>query len=372
MAKLFPIRYFYDTSGQPLAGGKIYTYVAGSSTPKKTYTDASGETPHANPIELLSDGSAAIWMDTDSSYKLVIKDADDTQIGNAIDTVEPTVSRALSTGGANIDTTGYAVVTTSNDDIRLNPNGTGNVKINNLYYLPSDMPDQNAVLASDGTTTLVWSTPSASALDSLSDVTITSAASGNVLKYNGSAWVNAAQSTLSVTASQVSDLATAAVAFTNKTGNISQWTNDSGYITASSASALTNKTGNISQWTNDSGYAALPAGSQANAEAETSSTVSMTPLIMQNHPGVAKAFLLYSIAGGIIASHNIASVAFVSGTTYTVTFTTAFSNSNYAIIAPTNDAGNPIAAGTSRTTSSFRMLLSGLGGTFSLTMYGDQ
>ena len=42
--------------------------------------------------------------------------------------------------------------------------------------------------------------------------------------------------------------------FTNKGGAISQWTNDSGYITPSSTSTLTNKTGSISQWTNNSGY----------------------------------------------------------------------------------------------------------------------
>ena len=36
--------------------------------------------------------------------------------------------------------------------------------------------------------------------------------------------------------------------------NVSLLNNDSGFITASSSSALTNKTGNISQWTNDSTY----------------------------------------------------------------------------------------------------------------------
>jgi len=66
---------------------------------------------------------------------------------------------------------------------------------------------------------------------------------------------------------------------TNKSGNISQWTNnsnyltlgtlpsypvvpsnvsafsnDAGYITANSANALTNKSGNISQWANNAGY----------------------------------------------------------------------------------------------------------------------
>ena len=41
---------------------------------------------------------------------------------------------------------------------------------------------------------------------------------------------------------------------TNKSGNISMFTNDSGYITASSTDTLTNKSGNISMFTNDAGY----------------------------------------------------------------------------------------------------------------------
>jgi hypothetical protein len=44
------------------------------------------------------------------------------------------------------------------------------------------------------------------------------------------------------------------VTLAGNTGVISQWTNDSAYITAASASALTNKTGAISQWTNDVPY----------------------------------------------------------------------------------------------------------------------
>ena len=48
--------------------------------------------------------------------------------------------------------------------------------------------------------------------------------------------------------------------FTNKGGNISQWTNDSGFTTntgtttASNSQTFTNKAGSNSQWTNDAGY----------------------------------------------------------------------------------------------------------------------
>ncbi len=79
--------------------------------------------------------------------------------------------------------------------------------------------------------------------------------------------------------------ASSATAFTNKTGAISQWTNDSGYTTpgavvtyvaslnyttlaavagvgyatATSSTAFSNKSGNISQWTNDSNFTTLAA-----------------------------------------------------------------------------------------------------------------
>ncbi len=65
---------------------------------------------------------------------------------------------------------------------------------------------------------------------------------------------------------------TATQALTNKTGAISMWTNDSGYITASSADALSNKTGNISMWTNDASYITAAAVTIATAEANDSIT----------------------------------------------------------------------------------------------------
>ncbi len=53
---------------------------------------------------------------------------------------------------------------------------------------------------------------------------------------------------------ELTNYASDSATFTNKGGAISQWTNDSGYTTASSTNTFTNKSGNISQWTNDSNY----------------------------------------------------------------------------------------------------------------------
>ena len=73
---------FLGVTGQPLAGGKLYTYQAGSSTPLATYQDYNGITANANPIILGTDGriSGEIWFSAGYNYKLVLKDANDVLI----------------------------------------------------------------------------------------------------------------------------------------------------------------------------------------------------------------------------------------------------------------------------------------------------
>ena len=73
---------FFTTTGIPLAGGKIYTYQAGSSTPLATYTDNTGAVANANPIVLGTDGRPAteIWLTYGYNYKFILKTADDSTI----------------------------------------------------------------------------------------------------------------------------------------------------------------------------------------------------------------------------------------------------------------------------------------------------
>ena len=73
-----PKAQFFDNSGDPLNGGKIYSYEAGTSTPKATYTDNGGGTPNANPVVLDSYGRADIWLS--GAYKIVVKDSSDVTI----------------------------------------------------------------------------------------------------------------------------------------------------------------------------------------------------------------------------------------------------------------------------------------------------
>ena len=64
-----------DNSGQPLAGGKVFTYTAGTSTPTNTWADVNKTTPLSNPIVL--DANGRIQAYGDGNYKFIIKDASD-------------------------------------------------------------------------------------------------------------------------------------------------------------------------------------------------------------------------------------------------------------------------------------------------------
>lgn len=123
-------------------------------------------------------------------------------------------------------------------------------------------------------------------LSALGDVDVTGVSNGQVLKYNASAseWqpgsdtagilytdlsaINASatgagalsfNNVTGVFTNTPPDLSTFITAsssdtLTNKSGNISMFTNNSAYITASSSDTLTNKAGNVDMFTNNAGY----------------------------------------------------------------------------------------------------------------------
>lgn len=75
---------FFNSGGVPLYGGKIYTYEAGTTTPKATYTEANGLTAHPNPIILNSAGrvpGGEIWLTSAQAYLFILKTSSDETIG---------------------------------------------------------------------------------------------------------------------------------------------------------------------------------------------------------------------------------------------------------------------------------------------------
>ena len=74
---------FFDNNGNPLAGGKIFTYTAGTTLPAATYTSSDGLTAHTNPIILDSAGrvpGGEIWLEMGFNYKFVLKTSTDVTI----------------------------------------------------------------------------------------------------------------------------------------------------------------------------------------------------------------------------------------------------------------------------------------------------
>lgn len=69
---------FFTADGAPLAGGKVYTYAAGTTTPQTTYSSAAGAS-NANPVILDANGEANIWFDPSLAYKVKLTNSADVE-----------------------------------------------------------------------------------------------------------------------------------------------------------------------------------------------------------------------------------------------------------------------------------------------------
>lgn len=68
-----PPKFHVDKAdGTPAVGWQVFTYLAGTSTPKATYQDFGLGSANTNPITLDARGEATIFLD--GSYKFVLKD----------------------------------------------------------------------------------------------------------------------------------------------------------------------------------------------------------------------------------------------------------------------------------------------------------
>ncbi len=76
-----PFTQFFDANGNPLSGGKLYTYTGGTSSNKTTYREIDAVTANSNPIVLDSSGYTPYGVyGTTGSYKLVLKTSADVTV----------------------------------------------------------------------------------------------------------------------------------------------------------------------------------------------------------------------------------------------------------------------------------------------------
>lgn len=104
-----PTPYQIVMSGTPLvpvSGAKVCTYLAGTSTPTFTYTDATLSTPNSNPIITTAAGRYTAWLSPALSYKYVFYSNDGTPNtcdGTLLNTVD---GISVAPGGATLNITG--------------------------------------------------------------------------------------------------------------------------------------------------------------------------------------------------------------------------------------------------------------------------
>lgn len=70
-----PFFQFFDNAGEPLDGGTVESFIAGTSTPQVTYQNAGLSIQNELAIDLDSAGRAAIFPADGVSYKFIVKDA---------------------------------------------------------------------------------------------------------------------------------------------------------------------------------------------------------------------------------------------------------------------------------------------------------
>jgi hypothetical protein len=100
-----PKQQFFDNNGNPLVGGKLFIYQAGTTTKATTYTSSTGLSTNSNPIILNFRGECDLWIDPNVAYKYVLAPANDTDPPTkAIYTVDQMRSSQLVTLYGGVDT----------------------------------------------------------------------------------------------------------------------------------------------------------------------------------------------------------------------------------------------------------------------------
>lgn len=88
---------YFDNTGIPLVGGKLYTYAAGTTAPRATFADNQGNVANPNPVILDGRGEAVVFWS--GSYDVVLKDALDNVIWAVSNVTESNLgARTSSTG----------------------------------------------------------------------------------------------------------------------------------------------------------------------------------------------------------------------------------------------------------------------------------
>lgn len=381
-----------NTTGAVLAGGYVEFYDASTTTPKTVYSDPDllislGTSVTADSLGCLtSDGSTKtmVYVGT-SPYKAVIKTSAGVTIATydnlkgAVATVDPGDTSVVATRPVSTKSLSYTIVSGDQSTVFVGNCSGGDVS----FTLPSAVTVgagwfvtvQHAGSANQVMVATVSSQTISSGATSYSTVMALAFSGEEVtLVSDGGNWrvvshtgphIKRAQGILTVadrlTAPPGSEVQGSLYMISGAPSgawssfaqhDIVQYTNSAWvkFTPVSGAVAYVQDEAKYyrfisSAWVSETasetvaGTAELATQSEVEAATDTSRIV--VPARLQNHPGVAKAWIKLDLSAGsanILSSYNIASAAYTSTGKFTVTFSTAFSSANYIAVGTARDS----------------------------------
>lgn len=125
-----PRQQFSDPDGLPYAGGTLYFYIAGTSTPKAVYSTADGAVSLGTSLTLDAGGYAVAIFLAPGGYKVALYDAENVVVWvqDGVEDIALTFFDALGNElvtGATAETSGY-IVTTGDWFVSLDSTGGAN------------------------------------------------------------------------------------------------------------------------------------------------------------------------------------------------------------------------------------------------------
>lgn len=134
MAFLFNVPQWCDNNNVPLVSpAYIQVYDTGTTTLSAIYTDSSGTTQLSNPYLLQPGGRVGtngLWLGTTKNYDIYAYDKNGVLVQQFLNTTGVGTTIAfISILNANLNTNGYNLITTNNNNIGIIPNGSGNFSV---------------------------------------------------------------------------------------------------------------------------------------------------------------------------------------------------------------------------------------------------
>lgn len=126
------------STGIPLVGGKLYTYLAGSTTPATVYQDDAGGSSHTNPIILNARGEppAPVWINGGQSIKFALHDAADVPIRTIDDVTGVGDPTGITNTASEWTTFSYAPTYVSASSFTVTGNQTADLNVGRRVKIP--------------------------------------------------------------------------------------------------------------------------------------------------------------------------------------------------------------------------------------------